>query len=128
VARRLTQGLYEGEKVAVRWAEGPAELPKDQVKLLVNLIVIAAQAIPRGGEVAVEVTQEGPNFRLAAQGLNAKVPAVPSAIFAGNPPEGRIDAHNIQPYYAARLAEAIGLEVAFAASDDVVKITAAPRS
>lgn len=126
-ARRLTEAVYEGEKVAVRWADGPAELAKDQAKLLVNLIVIAAQAIPRGGEVFVEVAGQGPRFQLTAQGANARVPAVPSAMFAGNPPEGRVDAHNVQPYYAARIAEAIGFEVGFAAGDETVKISAQPR-
>lgn len=123
-ARRLTDALYEGEKVSLSWAVAPESLPKGQVKLVVNLVMIAAQAIPRGGEVNIEIPGEGGAFRLVSRGQNAVVPAVAQAIFEGNPPEGRIDAHNIQPYYAARLARAVGARVSFGLDDGAMEIVA----
>lgn len=125
-ARRLTEGLYEGEKVTVTWGDSPAALPKDEVKLIVNLVMIAAQAIPRGGEISVEIEGGDAKLRarLVANGVNAAVPAVAKAIFEGHPPEGRIDAHNIQPYYATRLAGSVGAQVAFRAGEEMVEIVA----
>ncbi len=125
-ARRLTQGLYEGEKVSVEWTQEVHTLLKDQVKLLVNLVTIAAQAIPRGGVVSVSVSPdgEGGSFRLVSTGMNAVVPRTASEVFAGRFPEDRVDAHNIQPYYASRLAASVGMEVSFNALDEGIEITA----
>lgn len=118
-ARQLTTSLYEGEKVQVAWPLTGQALPKDQVKLLVNLVMIAAQAIPRGGEVSVEATSEGDaaRFRLVSRGVNAVVPRS-SPVFEGTFPEGRVDAHSIQPYYASRLARSLGMAVFFASRED----------
>jgi histidine phosphotransferase ChpT len=125
-ARRLTEGLYEDEKVSISWLNGPAALPKDQVKLLVNLIIIAAQAVPRGGKVSVSVDGEDDLSRivLIATGPQATIPGTAQAIFEGNPPDGRIDAHNIQPYYATRLAESVGARVEFRVREDAVEVVA----
>lgn len=126
-ARKLTEGLFDKEKVSIVWAPTADALFKDHVKLLVNLVLIAAQAIPRGGNVAVEVTpdSDGATFRLVSTGINAGIPKTASAIFEGNAPDGRIDAHSIQPYYAARLARLVGMEVSFRALDGAVEIGAA---
>lgn len=128
-ARRLTQSLYEDEKVSLDWSDGPAALPKDQVKLLVNMVVIAGQAVPRGGEVVVNVASDGdgpPRFLLTAKGPNAGVPEAARAIFEGNPQDGRIDAHNIQPYYTRRLAQSLGAALAFRAGEDTVELAVGP--
>lgn len=125
-ARKLTQGLYEGEKVQVVWAPTADALLKDQVKLLVNLVLIAAQAIPRGGEIVVEVTpdSDSASIRLVSTGTNAVIPKTAYAIFGGNVPDGRVDAHSIQPYYAARLARSVGMDVSFRALDGSVELLA----
>ena len=57
-AERVARGLIANERTALVW-NGPRRLaPKNAVKLLLNLCLISASAIPRGGVVAVEYDGE----------------------------------------------------------------------
>ena len=51
-------------------------LPKNRVKLLLNMLVIAQQTIPRGGTLTIDPVGDGEtmSFRVTAAGLNARVP------------------------------------------------------
>jgi len=133
-AKKLTEALYAGEKSVIDWRAKPDSLPKDQVKVLVNLIVMAASTIPRGGEISVDVIREGAggaiivdtkevSFRIDAKGNHAKLPEAVSGIFAGDIPEEGLDARSVQPYYTYRLAKSLGMEVKFASEDGVVRIS-----
>ncbi|ESR22664.1 histidine phosphotransferase family protein [Lutibaculum baratangense] len=129
-ARRLTVQFFEDEKQTVVWEPTGQALPKDEVRLLVNLVAIAAAAIPRGGEVTVNIEADGERtgFRLVAAGPRGSVvPAAPSALFAGEaPPEGRIDAYNVQVYYATRLAKAVDMRLSFVPGEGQTELHAVP--
>ena len=134
-ARQLTEKLYAGEKAAIKWLAKPDSLPKDQVKLLVNLIVLSVSTIPRGGEVSVDVIREGAggaiisdskdvSFRLEATGSHATLSDTTRTIFDGQIPEEGLDARSVQAYYAHRLAKLVGMKVVFESSDNGVRIAA----
>lgn len=127
-ARRLTESLYAGEKAVIRWSASPDSLPKDQVKLLVNLVVLAVSTIPRGGEVSVDAARDGEaiSFRIAASGSHSNLPESSRAIFRGELPEEGVDARSVQPYYAYRLARSLGMKVDFQADETGVRIAATP--
>jgi histidine phosphotransferase ChpT len=95
------------------------------VKLLLNMLLVAGQAIPRGGQLSVKPVGEGETmgFTVTAAGANAKVP--PNAILmSGEAGEEALDAHRIQPFYAGMLARACGLTAAAGLEGDTVVITA----
>src|SRR5712675_2627648 len=48
-AEKVTRGLMEDEKTKVAWNLPRVLLAKNRVKLLLNMMLLAAQAIPRGG-------------------------------------------------------------------------------
>jgi histidine phosphotransferase ChpT len=102
-----------------------ALLPKNRVKLLLNMLVIAGQAIPRGGTLTVEPVGEGEamSFRVVASGLNARVPQPAAGLLSGGS-EHMIDAHAIQPYYTGLLARASGLSVSIEAEGDQIAVIA----
>ena len=127
-ARRLTENLYKGEKARIQWNVPPDALPKDQVKLLVNLVMVAVATIPRGGDVTVDMAADGDrvSFTLQASGINANVSETARLVFAGQVPHGRLDAHSIQPYYTYRLARSLGMGVRFEPGDGNVRIEAGP--
>lgn len=129
-ARRLTENLYKGEKARIQWNVPPEALPKDQVKLLVNLVMVAVATIPRGGEVTVDMAADGDGvtFSLAATGINANVSETARLVFGGRVPHGRLDAHSIQPYYTYRLARSLGMEVRLEPGDGIVRIEAGPAA
>ena len=90
------------------------------------MLVIAQQAIPRGGELSVDPVGEGDamGFRVRAAGQNAKEPLnVVAQLNLEN--AGSVSAHGVQPYYTALLAQACGLKVALLSEADAVVVTAA---
>src|SRR6195256_6818834 len=79
-AEKVTRGLMEDEKTKVAWNLPRVLLAKNRVKLLLNMMLLAAQAIPRGGQLTVDPIGQGDNlgFKVSAAGTNAKVPqAIP---------------------------------------------------
>jgi histidine phosphotransferase ChpT len=125
-AESVARGLLNDERTTIEWKLPRVLLPKNRVKLLLNLLIIANSIIPRGGRIEVAPAGEGESmgFRLTAQGLNARVPAAVPGLIAGTPADG-IDAHGIQPYYTGLVANAAGLSIAIASEGDSVVITAA---
>jgi histidine phosphotransferase ChpT len=127
-AESVARGFVEDEKVRLSWNLSRALVPKNRVKLLLNMVLVAAQCIPRGGIVAVEGegTPETMTFRASARGLNARIsPAVP-ALLAGAPQSGVVDAHGIQPFYTGLLARSSGLAVTIGTDGDAIVVAARP--
>ena len=127
-AEQVAQGMFTDDKVTLSWEGARALLPKNKVKLLLNLVLLATNAIPRGGAIAVRVAGEGEaaEFVLTAQGPNARIPAHVEALLAGTPENGAVDAHAIQPFYTGLIAQAAGMPVTFSIEGDAVTIRAAP--
>ena len=72
----MARGHLEDDKTKIAWNLPRVLLPKNRVKLLLNMMVIAQQTIPRGGVLTVDPIGEGEaiGFRVAASGLNARMP------------------------------------------------------
>lgn len=125
-AEAVAKGMYGDDKITLAWTAPRALLPKNRVKLLLNLVVLATGAIPRGGSIAVDVTgdEDASEFTLVAKGINARIPAHAEALLAGEPEGGIVDAHAIQPYYTGAVARAAGMGVKLSIDGDVVTIRA----
>ena len=67
---------YRGRQDQLTWNLPRLLLPKNRVKLLLNMLVIAQQTIPRGGTLTIDPVGEGEamGFRITAAGLNARMP------------------------------------------------------
>ena len=112
-------------------AEGDyAIVAKNRVKLLLNLVMIAQSAIPRGGliDVVVQGDGEAPSLVLKSKGSHARIPAHVEDMIAGTPENGTVDAHGILPFYAGLVARAAAMDVRFAIEGDTVTITATPTA
>jgi histidine phosphotransferase ChpT len=127
-AEQVARAFVSDENTSLGWTGSRLLLPKNRVKLLLNLILIADNAIPRGGALDVEVLDEGARFVVRAKGLNARIPPHAPELMAGRAADGTVDAHAIQPFYAGLVAEAAGMDVSFAIDADVVTITAGLRA
>jgi len=124
-AEKVARGLIEDEKTKISWNLPRVLLAKNRVKLLLNMLLLAAQAIPRGGQITVDPVGEGDGigFRVNVTGTNAKVPqAIPALLSATS--EHAIDAHAIQPFYTGMLAKTCGLNVSMAVEGDAVVVAA----
>lgn len=124
-AQNMAKGHLEDGKITIAWNLPRLLLPKNRVKLLLNMLVIAQQTIPRGGTLAVDPVGEGEamSFQVTAAGMNARLPQNIVDLLASGP-AGSVDAHAVQPYYTRLLAEACGLRVTLAADGDKVVVAA----
>jgi len=125
-AENMARGFLEDDKTRLTWNLPRTLQPKNRVKLLLNMLILAQQAIPRGGTLTVEATGQGDKagMKVRADGLNARVPQNLADLLAGKHP-GTIDAHAVQPHYTRLLAQACGLSAAMAGNSEAVEVTAA---
>ena len=125
-AETIARGFLEDDKTKLAWNLPRALLAKNLVKLLLNMLVIAGQAIPRGGKITVDSLGSGDHvgFKVTAAGTNAKVlPAIPP-LLAGEIGSEGVDAHRIQPFYTGLLARACGVKAAVTMQGETVVLTA----
>jgi histidine phosphotransferase ChpT len=125
-AAQVAKAFFGDEKISLTWDLARAYLPKNQVKLLLNLVMLATHAIPRGGNIAVSGTIIGEqgSFVIVAKGVNARIPHNAEAYLAGRAPGGVVDAHAVQPFYTGMVARAAGMQARFSLDGDTVTITA----
>lgn len=125
-AEKVARGFIEDDKTKIAWNLPRALLPKNRVKLLLNMILIAGQSIPRGGQITVDPLGEGEtmSFRISATGNYAKVPQAVPELLAGGSHGGAIDAHAVQPYYTSLLARDCRLTVTAASEGEAIVVAA----
>jgi len=131
---RVARLLFEIEKADLDWQVPLILLPKHKAKLLMNMLLIASQAVPRGG--LVTATVEGPAgaeaFRFTARSDPEKrqktlMPSGSEELLRGNP-EGGVDARGIQPFYTGILARMTDMEISIGIENDVFVFTATPKA
>ena len=129
-AENVARGFIGDERTQLSWDMPRVLLPKNQVKLLLNLLVIAAGTIPRGGTIHMHgtVVDDRGTFTLSTQGPSARIPSHVEQLLAGQSEGGTIDAHGIQPYYTGLVARAVGMDVTLTLDGDKATIKATPRS
>ena len=123
-AETMARGFIEDEKTKLTWNVPRALLPKNRVKLLLNMLVIATQTIPRGGTLTVDPVGEGETlgFRITSAGLNARIPQHIPLLLEGHAENGMVDAHAIQPFYTGMLARACDVGVGLSAEGDTIVV------
>jgi histidine phosphotransferase ChpT len=125
-AGSVAKGFIEDDKVKLAWNLPRVMLPKNRVKLALNLLLIGIQAIPRGGALTIDPVGEGEalGFRISATGLNARVPPTALELLGGGEAGRTIDAHAIQPYYTGLLARDCGMAVTIAPEGEAIVVLA----
>lgn len=106
-AGEIAKAFVGEEKVKLDWLAPRENRPKQQVKLVLNMMLMAMAGIPRGG--VVTVAAEGDVFTARAAGDRAKVPDAISQVLDGSMELAALDARLVQPYYAKQLAQSAGL-------------------
>jgi histidine phosphotransferase ChpT len=122
-AEKVARSLLEDEKIKIVW-NLPRELkPKNQVKLLLNMLLVGVGTIPRGGTVTVDPVEGGPGYRITASGVNARLTPATTELLIGSPSQP-VDAHGIQPFYTGILARDCGLTIGGIVEGDTAIVTA----
>jgi histidine phosphotransferase ChpT len=123
-AEELSRGLIGNGKHKLAWRGLKGQIAKDKAKLLLNLVAVAPTAVPRGGDILVEIggTLASPSFTLRCRGASARPPQYLGDFVNGEAPA--INALTIQAYYTVRLAMATRMRLAVIKDGADVLLTA----
>ncbi|QEE09559.1 histidine phosphotransferase [Bartonella kosoyi] len=112
-AEQVAQQYMLQEKATLKWQAPSLLLQKDEVKLLLNLLLIANATVSRGGEIVFMIEQEENkrSFRFEILGEILRIPPHFLALYHGKAQEEHIDAHVIQFYYTMLLAEVTEMKI-----------------
>ncbi len=117
-ARMVAQTFFEESKITLDWpgdtpppaAAAAAAADARFIQLLLNMVLCAAETLPRGGEIAVRSSAgaDGVTVSVAAAGPAIKVSDALRTALAGTGDFQTLDARSVQPFLMARLAAATG--------------------
>ena len=130
---RVAKVLFEIEKADLDWQVPLILLPKHKAKLLMNMLLIASMAVPRGGLVSVTVSGPAGSevfaFKATSDATKRQktlMPAGAEGLLSGRPEEG-VDARGIQPFYTGILARMTDMDLKIGIENDVFSFTATPK-
>ncbi len=123
---RLIRGMLDGGRLHIQWQPPAVRWPKDWAKLLMNGALIAADSLPRGGEICIETNTDPTiyNFRITATGSGARISEDTERALRGDPATTVYDARGIQPILSYRLAKGLNAGLIVTASAEKVEIAA----
>jgi histidine phosphotransferase ChpT len=131
---RVARIYFEIEKADLDWQVPLILLPKHKAKLFMNMLLIAAMAVPRGGVVTakIEGAAGAEVFKLTSKSDPEKrqktlMPSGAEGLLSGAP-EGGVDARGIQPFYTGILARMTDMELKIGIENDVFEFSATPKA
>ncbi len=124
----VARNLFADDRTTFEWNAPRILMPKNKVKLLLNMCLIAAASIPRGGLLKVDVVgvDDATSLTVTASGPNLRLASSVSPLLAGEPESGTVDAHGVQAYYTGLVARASNLNVKAETLEASVVVSAIP--
>jgi len=128
-ARTALQGLFGPERrIELEWAVEADKLPKDAVKLLLNLALIAGDALVRGGRLDIGAERRNGSIELAIRGEGPRVlldPVLRETLLSGV--SGQVEPRAAAAWLAHALADAARGTIRVSESEGVLLIGAEVR-
>ncbi|MDQ0313936.1 histidine phosphotransferase family protein [Amorphus orientalis] len=124
-AARLLREYFDFERADLELELPSAVAPRPVVRVLLNLVIFAVRAIPRGGVIRVRADLDGEAMAIAieAEGPKARVPDV-TPLVTGGDGDPTLDPHSIQPHLTGLLLQAAGMTAATDLDGERFTITA----
>lgn len=104
-------GLLEGGKVKADWSDAVSALPVEWQRLACNMVVLAAEVLPRGGTLQIVAGEGGKGVVVNASGDSVNLTAELRAALADGADVDALTARTVHGYYTARVAESMGARV-----------------
>ena len=123
--RAVAEKLYGVLKPELVWSAPTVAMPRPAVRVIVNLLLIANECLPRGGtvELSAAKTADGGEVVITATGPRAKMREATTLALKGDG-EGELSGHTIQPTLTALLARQGGVELLARESEEKVELIA----
>jgi histidine phosphotransferase ChpT len=131
-AREVAQALLEGGRVELDWPatgeSSPTHLSRAVVKLLLNTVLVASEALPRGGRVGVAITEPAASagLRIEAEGDGARLSDAAERALAEDLTLDELEPRAAPVYLARRLAGASNRRFEVERSENLVRFTMPP--
>lgn len=117
-AKALAGGFLAGTKMTLNWPALPPGVtaPPGAAKLLLNLVVLGADLLPRGGQIAVAAAPGGRGIALkaVATGQDARISEDLTSVLKGTAAVPALNAKTVHGYFTQRLAESMGSRIEIA--------------
>jgi histidine phosphotransferase ChpT len=111
--RELVAGLLDGGKIVCDWPADAVGAMAAWRKLGCNLVVLAAETLPRGGTITVAATAGAtPSLDVSAQGEAINLTADGREALALRTAVGELTSRTVHAYYTACLARQLAAAVA----------------
>ncbi|MCR6644441.1 MAG: histidine phosphotransferase family protein [Terricaulis sp.] len=122
--RAVAVKLYSVLKPELVWSAPAVAMPRPAVRVIVNLLLIANECLPRGGKVEISAakTEDGGEVIVAAAGPRAKLREATGLALRGEGEE--LTGHTIQPTLTGLLARQGGVTLAARESEEKVELIA----
>lgn len=122
--RAVAVKLYSVLKPELVWSAPAVAMPRPAVRVIVNLLLIANECLPRGGKVEITAakTEDGGEVIVAAAGPRAKLREATGLALRGEGEE--LTGHTIQPTLTGLLARQGGVTLAARESEEKVELIA----
>lgn len=129
---KLANAMFASAKPDLVWKTKEGGLSKPAARVLLNLIWMAVDNVPRGGTVTIEAhgDGQGARLRIVAAGPRARIDPAYIDALAGRAGEDGYDGRSIQPYYAGLIARENGGRVEARVEEERIEYAAliAPES
>ena len=125
-AEKVARNLFADDRTTMEWNAPRVLMPKNKVKLVLNLCLIAAASIPRGGILTVTIAgaENATSISVATQGPHARLAQSVPGLLAGMPENDHVDAHGIQAFYTGLVARECGMSLDVNTTADGILIEA----
>jgi len=122
--RAVAIKLYSALKPELVWNAPAVAMPRPAVRVIVNLLLIANECLPRGGKVEITAAKhgEGGEVVVTATGPRAKLRDTTAAALRGDGDE--LTGHTIQPTLTGLLARQGGVELTAREGEERVDLIA----
>jgi len=117
--------LYSVLKAELVWSAPEVAMPRPAVRVIVNLLLIANECLPRGGkvEITAEKYGDGGQVIVTATGPRAKLKEATALALRGED-GAELSGHTIQPTLTALLAKQGGVEISAREGEEKIELIA----
>ena len=120
----LVAGFFASSRIVCDYRDHVAALPPIEQRLACNLLALGAEALARGGQIAIDVEARG--LRLEATGEGVSLAREQAAALALRVPVGELTPRTVQGYLTGLLGRAQGWRLVAATAPGRLYITSAP--
>ncbi|MBL96092.1 MAG: hypothetical protein CFH06_02009 [Alphaproteobacteria bacterium MarineAlpha3_Bin5] len=126
---RVVGGLMSDSNVTLFWpdsAPGASEARAEGAKLLLNLCLVGAECLPRGGSLHVNIAavESGVGVAIAAEGKDALLREEVSKAISGGLEIPQLTARTVNGYLVALIADSLNQRIEYQQEADIVKLAA----